>query len=137
MPAFTSTTRIRVRYSEIDALGTYYNSRALEWFEVGRGAWLREAGLPYGEIESRGVYLPIAEAHVRYLGRATFDDELALSTTTRMESRAAVRFDVTIAQAEGGAPVASGYTIHAFTNITGKPMRPPAWFLDLLTGEDE
>jgi acyl-CoA thioesterase FadM len=27
---------IRVRYSEIDAMGTYYHSHALEWFERGR-----------------------------------------------------------------------------------------------------
>ena len=27
---------IRVRYSETDQMGTFYNSRPLEWFECGR-----------------------------------------------------------------------------------------------------
>ena len=28
--------QFRVRYSETDQMGTFYNSRALEWFECGR-----------------------------------------------------------------------------------------------------
>ena len=30
------TTALRVRYSETDQMGTFYNSRVLKWFEVGR-----------------------------------------------------------------------------------------------------
>ena len=36
MTAIQSITRLRVRYSETDQMGTFYNSRALEWFERGR-----------------------------------------------------------------------------------------------------
>ena len=32
---------LRVRYSETDQMGTYYHSRALEWFEWGRSELLR------------------------------------------------------------------------------------------------
>ncbi|MBE7560123.1 acyl-CoA thioesterase [bacterium] len=128
----SSTARLRVRYSDIDALGTYYNSRALEWFEVARLQWLRDVGRPYREIEAAGYHLPVTEAHLRFLGRATFDDELVLSTRVQREGRAAVRFQVRVTHAETGAPVCEGYTIHAFTDAAGKPLRPPRWFLDLL-----
>jgi acyl-CoA thioester hydrolase len=121
-------TQLRVRYSETDQMGTFYNSRALEWFEVGRTELLRAIGLPYVEMERRGAFLPLVTAHVEYLARARYDDALTLSTRLALEGRARLRFDVEIANA-GGATVARGYTIHAITSTEGKPVRPPDWLL--------
>jgi len=28
--------------------------------------------------------------------------------------------------------VARGYTVHAFTNLEGKPIRPPAWLTEAI-----
>lgn len=123
---------VRVRYSETDQMGTFYNSRALEWFECGRTAYSRQLGVPYAEMERRGLLLPLTEAHVNYLGRARYDDTLRISTTARMEGKARVRFENRISNAETEAAVASGYTIHAVTDASGKPMRPPAWFLEAM-----
>ena len=121
------TVLFHVRYSETDQMGTFYNSRALEWFECGRTEFLRARGLPYAEMERRGVFLPVVESHVEYLGRARYDDLLKLTSKGSLFGKARVRVDVHIEQAEGGAPVARGYTIHAVTDSTGKPIRPPAW----------
>jgi acyl-CoA thioester hydrolase len=122
---------IRVRYAEIDAMGTYYNARALEWFECGRTELCRTTGVPYTEWEQRGVLLPLIEAHVEYQGKATYDDELRITTTGRSAGGARLRFDVTIEQAQTGRPVCRGYTIHAMVNAAGKPIRPPRWVADL------
>jgi hypothetical protein len=46
-----NVTRLRVRYSETDQMGTFYNSRALEWFECGRTELLRQLGIPYAQME--------------------------------------------------------------------------------------
>ena len=129
--------RFRVRYSETDQMGTFYNSRVLEWFECGRTEWLRASGLPYTEIEARGVHLPVIEAHVRYLGRARYDDELEMSISAGMSGRASVRFDVRVAQTATGQAVAEGYTVHAVTGTNGKPVRPPAWLTRALMGSSE
>ncbi|MGA2603193.1 MAG: thioesterase family protein [Verrucomicrobiia bacterium] len=117
----------RVRYSETDQMGTFYNSRALEWFECGRTELLRARGLPYAEMERRGAFLPVVESHVEYLGRARYDDLLKMTSRGSLSGKARARVDVEIVQAEGGAPVARGYTIHAVTDPSGKPIRPPAW----------
>lgn len=126
------TIQLRVRYSETDQMGTFYNSRALEWFEVGRTEALRAGGLSYAEMERRGALLPLVTAHVDYLGRARYDDLLEVTTRVSPEGKARVRFDVEIVQAAGGAPVARGYTIHAVTNPDGRPIRPPAWLAERL-----
>jgi acyl-CoA thioester hydrolase len=112
-------------------MGTFYNSRALEWFEVGRTDWLRKAGIPYAEMETRGALLPLVEAHVEFHSRARYDDELELTTTAHMSGKARMRFDITITHV-GGAKVASGYTVHAIVNAEGRPIRPPAWLADVM-----
>jgi len=130
----TSTTQFRVRYSETDQMGTFYNAHALVWFECGRTGLLRSLGLPYTEIERRGVLLPLTEAHVEFLGRARYDDLLTMKTTATNEGRARVRFSHEIAH-EDGRPVARGWTIHAYTDATGKAIRPPDWLTKLLASE--
>jgi acyl-CoA thioester hydrolase len=129
------TTELRVRYSETDQMGTFYNSRALEWFECGRTELLRAIGLPYAEMERRGVFLPVVEAHVEYRGRARYDDLLKMTSNAALVGKVRLRVDVDIIQAEGGAPVARGYTVHAFIDTTGKPIRPPAWLAELFDGK--
>jgi acyl-CoA thioester hydrolase len=126
------TTRFRVRYSETDQLGTFYNSRALEWFECGRTELMRHLGLPYAIMEARGVFLPLIEAHVEYLGRARYDDWLEMTTSAELLGRAKLRSDVLICHVETSVPVARGYTVHAFVDSEGKVIRPPHWFLAVL-----
>jgi acyl-CoA thioester hydrolase len=129
-PVFDHVLTFRVRYSETDQMGTFYNSRPLEWFECGRSELMRALGMPYTALEARGVHLPLIEAHVEYLGRAQYDDQLRMTTVFSFAGRARVRCAVTLVQADSGRGVARGYTVHAFTDRAGKPMRPPEWFLE-------
>lgn len=123
------TIRLRVRYSETDQMGTFYNSRALDWFECGRSELMRRMGLPYSEMEDRGVFLPVIEAHIRYNGRARYDDLLEITTVASMVGRVKLRCDVEIVHAESRAKVVTGYTVHAFLGVSGRPVRPPEWFI--------
>jgi acyl-CoA thioester hydrolase len=135
MTGFQDTIQLRVRYSETDQMGTFYNSRALEWFECGRTEILRRLGFPYAQLEDRGVYLPLVEAHLEYQGRARYDDLLELTTTLDFAGRARVRCRERITKCPAGSILVTGYTIHAFTDREGRVIRPPAWFLDALRGQ--
>ncbi len=126
------TLQFRVRYSETDQMGTYYNSRPLEWFEMGRTELLRHLGLPYASLEARGVFLPLVEARVEYLGRARYDDALEMESRLTFSGRARLRVDVAIKQAERAQAVARGHTVHAFADGEGRAIRPPAWFVQAL-----
>ena len=129
---FSHAMHLRVRYSETDQMGTFYNSRALEWFECGRTELFRALGLPYTEFESRGAFLPLVESHVEYQGRARYDDLLRLTAAMSLAGKARLRCEVNIVQQSNNRPVARGYTIHAFTDNQGKPIRPPAWFFEVV-----
>lgn len=123
---------LRVRYSETDQMGTVYNSRPLEWFECGRTEMLRSLGLPYVELEAKGLYLPLIESHLEYLGRARYDDLLKLTTTLTFDGRVRLRCSVLVVRADNDKEIVRGYTVHAFTDAAGKPIRPPAWLLETL-----
>jgi acyl-CoA thioester hydrolase len=125
--------QLRVRYSETDQMGTFYNSRALEWFECGRTDLMRRRlGLAYAELEAKGVFLPLVEAHLEFQGGARYDDLLDIVSTVAMDGRAKIRFEAQISQHANSRPVVRGYTIHVFADARGKPIRPPAWFLELM-----
>lgn len=128
---------LRVRYSETDQMGTFYNSRALEWFECGRTEYLRAIGVPYAQMEQRGIMLPLVEAHVNYRGRARYDDELRVTISAGMAGKASIRFDVDIVHSENGKAVASGYTVHAIVDENGRPTRTPDWLVLALEGRKE
>ncbi|MGA2750632.1 MAG: thioesterase family protein [Verrucomicrobiota bacterium] len=125
--------QLRVRYSETDQMGTFYNSRALEWFECGRTELMRRRlGMTYAALEDKGVFLPLVEAHLEFQGRARYDDLLDITSIVQLSGRARLRFDVQITQHSTGRPVVRGYTIHALADSAGKPMRPPVWFVEMI-----
>lgn len=133
IPVPTHTLQFRVRYSETDQMQTFYNSRALEWFEVGRTELSRAMGIPYSEWEKRGIFLPLIEARVFFRSGARYDDLLEMTVTLTAEGRARLRFENRIVQVETGKPVADGYTVHAMVSTeTRRPVRVPDWVMELL-----
>jgi acyl-CoA thioester hydrolase len=127
------TLQFRVRYSETDQMQTFYHSRALEWFEVGRTELSRALGVPYSEWEKRGILLPLVETRVFFRGRAQYDDLLEMTVRLKAEGRARLMFENRIVQAATGAPVADGYTVHAMVSAeTGRPVRAPDWIKKFL-----
>lgn len=113
-------------------MGTYYNSRLLEWMEVGRSELMRAHGRPYPEWEAEGVMAPIVESHLKFKGRAGYDDLLNIETVCTKEGRARLKFESTVTQASNGSFVAEGWTIHALTDPAGKPIRHPEWVEEFL-----
>jgi acyl-CoA thioester hydrolase len=133
MNKLSDVLELRVRYSETDQMGTFYNSRALEWFECGRSELMRRRlGMSYAALEDKGVYLPLVEAHLEFLGGARYDDLLSIESVAEFSGRARLQFTVKINQSGTGRPVVHGYTVHAFTDEQAKPIRPPTWFIEMM-----
>lgn len=82
----------RIPYSETDAMARVYYANYLIWFERGRTECLRAAGFTYRAIEAMGIYLPVRQCHVRYLGFGEYDDEIELFTWISNLGRARVEF---------------------------------------------
>lgn len=60
----------------------YYGNYAL-YYEVGRVELMREIGMTYSELESKGILMPVTEFRIRYLRPARYDDQVIVETTVR------------------------------------------------------
>jgi acyl-CoA thioester hydrolase len=79
---------VRVRYLETDRMGVVHHSRYFAWFEIGRTDFIRTLGTSYAQLEREGVLLVVAEAQVRYLSPAHYDEVLRVDTRLqRVQSR--------------------------------------------------
>ena len=84
--------RDRVRFVETDMMGVVHHANYLRWFEMGRVAYLRAAGVELLDLMAHGVIFPITEVHVKYKNSCTFDDEFEVQTIMTEFSRAKMDF---------------------------------------------
>ena len=132
--SFCAETKIRVRYADTDQMRTVYYAKFFEYFEQGRSDLLRGIGLPYSEIELMGYYLPVVEAHARYLKSARYDETLIVKTIVKDMPQVRVRIEYEIRNEQTQELLAEGYTIHSFVSAqTGKPTRAPDRFLEVMS----
>jgi acyl-CoA thioester hydrolase len=98
---------LRPRYAECDREGIVFNAHYLTYFDLSITELWRAAFGGYRVMLDRGLDIVLAEAQLRFLKPAKFDEELALEIeithlgTTSMVSRHVVRHEADlIAEAE-------------------------------------
>ena len=69
---------VRVPYADVDQMKFVYYANYLVYFEMARTGLLRQAGMPYSELEERGVLLPVMAAHCAYRQPAHYEDLLSV-----------------------------------------------------------
>ncbi|OWZ84693.1 acyl-CoA thioesterase [Natranaerobius trueperi] len=126
-----SNTNIRVRYQETDQMGVVYYANYLAWFEVGRNEFFREVDFPYGRLEDKGVYLPVASASCNYKSPARYDDLITVSTKILKLTPARIIFNYRVFRESDGKELATGETSHAFVSERGNPISMKKHFPDL------
>lgn len=130
MKEHSHTTSIRVRYADTDKMSIVYNGNYFTYFEIGRTELLRSMGLAYSRLEKLGIQFPVIEAHIEYKLPALYDDILNITTTCSLKRALLLHIDYQITKED--TLLTTGYTVHPFINIqTGKPVRPPSFFLDI------
>ena len=126
------TTPYRVIYGDTDTMGIVYHANYLRWFEMGRTELFRHLGLPYREIEARGLMLLVSEVTGKYIAPARYDDVMLIHTTLNTTFRAGMQFDYTITNQDATVTHTTGTTWHAFINAQGKVVRPPGFIRELI-----
>ena len=110
--------RLRVRFGECDPQGVVFNANYVAYFDVVMTEMWREAVVPYQEMVAAGTDMVVAEVNVRFLGPATFDDEIDFEVrVTRLgETGMSTRIDAST----GGTPVLEGRMRHVFIDPATK-----------------
>lgn len=123
MDAPVFRTSHRVIYGDTDAAGVVYNANFLRYFEKGRSEMMRAVGMPYREIEERGLILPVTESYLRYKASARYDDLLIINTCLVEVKKVSCRFNYRVTlQVEGEREqlLVKGFTVHACITRDGK-----------------
>ena len=111
--------KIRVWYKHTDQMGICHHSNYICYYEAARSEWMRALGLPFSEVERRGIMMPILEVQSKYLRPARYDELLT----------------VRIALKE--LPAARMTQLGFIHSDTRRPCRCPEWFLALLQEKAE
>lgn len=117
--------QVRVRYQETDAQGRVHHSNYINYFEVARVEMLRQSGISYRMLEDSGVMLVVASINCSYIKGAMADDLLTIKTTlTRAKGvRIHHHYEISLDQ----EPVATGDSVVAAVDASGKVVRLPKW----------
>jgi acyl-CoA thioester hydrolase len=127
------TSAIRVRYADTDQMKNVYYGKYFEYFEQGRSDFLRSLGLPYGELERQGFFLPVIEAFARYKRSARYDELLQVETRLLEVPGARIRLEYSVFREGESDVLVEGYTVHSFVNgSSGKPTRAPEVILTVI-----
>jgi acyl-CoA thioester hydrolase len=122
----------RVRFVETDMMGVVHHANYFRWFEMGRVAYLREAGVYLLDLMAEGILFPITDVSCQYRASARFDDEIAIETTMSELTKVRMVFTYRVVRAADGALLATGRTQNAFADEHGKIIRLPAVYFDRL-----
>ena len=117
-------------------MGVVYYANYLIWFEVARTDLLREAGWTYRAMEAEGFSLPVTEAHCDYRQSARYDDELEIHAVGTLVSPVRIRFNYDVVRSSDAAVLATGYTVHATLDRSGRPCRVPVRVRPMLRTPD-
>ena len=120
-PSLITTTRITVRFSEVDSMQVVWHGEYVRYFEDGREAFGREyPGLGYLDFYANGYTAPIVDLQLQYLSPLTVND-VAIIETRYIETVAAkLCFEYIIRKESDGALVARGGSIQVFVDANGE-----------------
>lgn len=119
--------RTRVRYAETDQMGVVYHANYLVWCEMGRTELMRGLGFAYADVERAGIRLAVADAAVRYVRAARYDDAIRIGTRVEAVQSRTITFAYEVWR-EGPQPelLATATTRLIAIDETASPRRLPA-----------
>lgn len=129
---FVERSPLVVRFCETDLMGIVHHSNYLQYFELGRVAWLKARGADFRTWE--GMQLPVVDARLRYRKPARFGDELVVETWVAELKGASVSFAYRIVKpgAGGDELLCEGETRLACVGPELLPRRFPPFLREIL-----
>ena len=126
------TYRAKVYYKDVDKMGVVYYARYFEYFEAARTELLQSISLDVTSIENEGYYLPVITSHCDYKSGANFEDELSVKLAINKPPKSTMKIDYEVYRSSNKELLVTGYTIHAFTDKSGKAVKPPKRLLEAI-----
>jgi YbgC/YbaW family acyl-CoA thioester hydrolase len=130
----THEFEVRVRFYELDPYDHVNHTAYLGYFEAARVEALAAAGFGLDVMKKAGFQIVLVELTARFHAPATLHQTLRIKTTVAEIGRASSRWYQEIHRADD--LIATLAVKAAFTDLGGRPVRPPEGFAAAMTELD-
>lgn len=110
-------------YYETDQMGIIHHSNYIRWFEEARDHWMTEMGISYGEIEERGILIPVLSVSCEYKKAVRYNETVFIEV--KLTSFKGVKFsaEYRVTNKETGELRVTGTSSHCFVDKELRPIR--------------
>lgn len=123
-------TTITVRFSDLDPWGHVNHARYFSYFESARIELLDEIGFGIMEMGATGRQIILVELTAKYLAASNMHDRLDITTRVESVQRATSHWHQ---EAHRDGELVAKLDIRcAFTDLDGRPARPPEGFMEAI-----
>jgi len=121
LPRLINRTKIRVRFSEVDAMKIAWHGNYAKFFEDGREAFGEEFGIGYYDYYRENIATPVVNLNIDYKKHLLFGDRIVVETEYIFSPAAKVILDYRIYKEDSNELMAEGSTTQVFINpISGE-----------------
>lgn len=121
----------RVFYYETDKMGIMHHSNYIRIFEETRVDFLQQSGMPFEEIESRGILMPVLSVECKYKKPLKFDDLFNVHMSITKFNGVSLYVSYKIFNKDSGELCAEGNSSHCFTDLNLSPIRTKKSYPDI------
>jgi len=132
MLPYTSKIQYRVLYADTDMMGVVYYGNYGKLFEIGRTEMIREMGMPYLDLEKKGIVMPVYSLESRYKNVLRYDELITIETTVKTLPVARMEFFHKIYNEDGGLAHEAKVVLVFLDMKSNRPVRAPEQLLNLL-----
>ncbi len=125
IPEAPVTVATEVRFAETDQMGVVHHSGYIIWFEMGRVAWMKAAGMPYTEVADSGHHFAVTAIHAAYRASSRFGDTIQIITRLAQLRSRQVEFSYEVRNAADQTVLATGSSEHICVDLVGKMTKIP------------
>lgn len=104
----------RVQYYETDAMAIVHHSNYIRWFEEARVDFLAQIGMPFEQVEARGIGSPVLKVSCEYKTMARFGETVRITVFVKGYTGAKLFLAYRVEDAASGVLRCTGESSHGF-----------------------
>jgi acyl-CoA thioester hydrolase, YbgC/YbaW family len=112
----------KVQYYETDQMGVVHHSNYIRWFEEARIDCMEAQGLPYEEMETNHIVIPVLGISCQYKSMTRFGEYVNIKVEKISYNGIKMVLGYTIYDSESEVIRCTGESEHCFLNEAGIPI---------------
>lgn len=112
----------KINYYETDKMGVVHHSNYIRFLEEARCYLLENVGLPYNELENKGIMIPVINVNCSYKRHVSFNDVILIKVIIKEFNGVRMNINYDVIDKKTGNTVIVAETKHCFTDNLLKPI---------------